>query len=72
MFLYWIVTEHYFRSRNLALPQDSHCLRGSTSDLLTDGNKRRVQDLMRLTVVRGGPQAVSEEKILQKLYQIRN
>jgi hypothetical protein len=27
--------EHYFRSRNLALPQDSHSIRGSTRDLWT-------------------------------------
>jgi hypothetical protein len=27
--------EHYFRSRNLALPQDSHSLRVSTRDLWT-------------------------------------
>jgi hypothetical protein len=27
--------EHYFRSRNLALPQDSHSLRGTTRDLWT-------------------------------------
>jgi hypothetical protein len=27
--------EHYFRSRNLALPQDLHCLRRSTCDLWT-------------------------------------
>jgi hypothetical protein len=28
--------EHYFRSRNRALPQDSHSLRASTRDLLTE------------------------------------
>jgi hypothetical protein len=28
---------HYFRSRNLALPQDSHSLRGSTRDLCSVG-----------------------------------
>jgi hypothetical protein len=27
--------EYYLRSRNLALPQDSHSLRGSTRDLWT-------------------------------------
>jgi hypothetical protein len=27
--------EHYFRLRNLVLPQDSHSLRGSTRDILT-------------------------------------
>jgi hypothetical protein len=27
--------EHHFRSRNFALPQDSHSLRGSTRDLWT-------------------------------------
>jgi hypothetical protein len=27
--------EYYFRSRNCALPQDSHSLRGSTRDLWT-------------------------------------
>jgi hypothetical protein len=30
--------EHYFRSRNLALPQDSHSLRWSTCDLWTVRN----------------------------------
>jgi hypothetical protein len=28
-------SEHYLRSRNRALPQDSHSLRGSTRDLWT-------------------------------------
>jgi hypothetical protein len=41
--------EHYFRSRNLTLPQDSHSLRGSTRDLCTVQPNCRTSGPLRLT-----------------------
>jgi hypothetical protein len=42
--------EHYFRSWNLALPQDSHSLRGSTRDLWAVVPSTEINNTERLCV----------------------